>query len=147
MMGEMWTCPECGQRFLHENQYHSCNDRTVESFFEGKSNDVIELFRYFVEEYQKIGGFVLHPAKSRIAFAAKIRFGYIARVGKDYIDIALTFNKAYRDNFCFYRIGEVPGGKIFQHYIRLKYKNDVNNEVKMYMQMALRLGNKQSITE
>lgn len=146
-MDEMWTCPECNQKFLHKNQYHSCNDRTVDSFFVGKSDHVIELFQYFVKEYQKIGGFVLHPAKSRIAFATKIRFGYVARVGRDYIDVALTFNEPYRDNLCFYRIGEVPGGKIFQHYIRLKHINDINDEVRKFMRMALQLGNKQSITE
>ncbi|PLW95025.1 MAG: hypothetical protein C0591_11560 [Marinilabiliales bacterium] len=146
-MDNMWTCHECGQKFLHENQNHSCNERTVDSFFNGKSDSVLELFQYFIQEYQKIGGFVLHPAKSRIAFAAKIRFGYIARVGKDFIDIALTFNKAYRDNLCFYRIGEAPGGKIFQHYIRLKHKDDVNDEVRRFMRVALQVGNKQPITE
>ncbi|MEE4259554.1 MAG: DUF5655 domain-containing protein [Bacteroidales bacterium] len=146
-MEDMWTCQACGQKFLHENQYHSCNDRTVDSFLEGKSYEVIELFRYFVEEYQKLGGFVLHPAKSRIAFAAKIRFGYIARVGKDFMDVALTFNKAYHDNLCFYRIGQVPGGKIFQHYIRLTHKDDLNEEVRKFMRMALQAGNKQPITE
>ncbi len=146
-MADMWTCPECAQKFLYENQYHSCNDRTVDSFFEGKSDYIIELFRYFIQEYQKLGGFVLHPAKSRIAFAAKIRFGYIARVGKDFIDVALTFSKPYHDNLCFYRIGEVPGGKIFQHYMRLKHKEDINDEVRKYMRMALQSGNKEEITE
>lgn len=146
-MDDMWTCPACSQKFLHENQYHSCNDRSVDSFFIGKSDQVIELFQYFIEEYKKIGCFVLHPAKSRIAFAAKIRFGYVSRVGKDFIDIALTFDKPYVDNLCFYRIGEVPGGKIFQHYIRLMLKDDINDEVRKFMRMALQVGNKQSITE
>lgn len=146
-MNEMWTCPDCDQNFMHKNQYHSCNDRTVDSFFIGKSEYIIELFRYFIVEFQNINGFVLHPAKSRIAFAAKIRFGYIARVGKDYIDVALTFNKPYFDNLCFYRIGEVPGGKIFQHYLRLKHKDDINDEVRKFMRMALQAGNKEKITE
>lgn len=143
----MWTCPECSQKFLRKNQYHSCNDRTVDSFFTGKSDHVIELFQYFIREYQNLGAFVLHPAKSRIAFAAKIRFGYISRVGKDFIDVAFIFHKAYQDNLCFYRIGEVPSSKFFQHYLRLKYKDDVNDEVRKYMKMALQLGNKQLITE
>ena len=146
-MAEMWTCPECEQQFIHANQYHSCNDQTVDSFFEGKSDEIIELFQYFIKEYQKIGGFILHPAKSRIGFAAKIRFGYISRVGKDFIDIALTFNKAYKNNLCFYRIGEVPGGKIYQHYLRLEYKDDINEEVKKFMRMALQAGNKEIISE
>ena len=146
-MEEMWTCPECDQKFLHKNQFHSCNERTVESFIRGKSDHIIELFHYFIKEYQKLGEFVLHPAKSRIAFAAKIRFGYIARIGSDFIDIALTFNKPYKENLCFYRIGEVPGGKIFQHYIRLQYKDDINDEVKKFMKMALQAGNKLPVIE
>lgn len=146
-MDEIWTCPECAQKFLHKNQFHSCNDRTVDSFFEGKPDEVIELFRYFMDEYQRIGGFVLHPAKSRIAFAARIRFGYISRVGKNFMDVAFTFNKPYHDNLCFYRIGEVPGGKIFQHYLRLRYKDDINNEVRKFMKMALQAGNKETIAE
>ena len=143
----MWICPKCEQKFLHINQFHSCNERTVDSFFLGKSDHLIDLFQHFIKEYQKLGNFALHPAKSRIAFAAKIRFGYISRIGIDFIDIALTFNKPYRDNFCFYRIGEVPGGKIFQHYIRLVYKDDINDEVRKFMRMALQAGHKRPVIE
>ena len=146
-MEEMWTCPKCDQKFLHKNQFHSCNERTVESFIRGKSDHIVELFQYFIREYQKLGDFVLHPAKSRIAFAAVIRFGYIARIGSNFIDVALTFNKPHRENLCFYRIGEVPGGKIFQHYIRLKHKDDINDEVKKFMKMALQAGNKLPVME
>ena len=132
----MWTCPECDQKFIHKNQSHSCNERTVDDFLKGKSDDMIELFHFFIAEYQKIGPFDLHPARSRISFAAGIRFGCIKYIGRDFIDVALTFNEPYRDNLCFYRIGEVPGAKYFQHYIRLMRKEDVNDEVRMYMKMA-----------
>jgi hypothetical protein len=138
----MWTCPNCNQKFVKRNHPHSCNERTVADFLSGKSGHTQELFNYFIDEYLKIGNFVLHPAKSRIAFAAKIRFGYIHRLGKDFLDVVLTFNESYRDNLCFYRIGEVPGGKYFQHYLRIMQKEDVNDEVKKYMKMALDLGNK-----
>lgn len=36
--------------------------------------------------------------------------------------------------------------KIYQHYIRLKHKDDLNDEVRKYMRMALQQGNKQVIT-
>lgn len=137
----MWNCPKCNQKFKHENQNHSCNERTVEDFLQGKSEYVIDLFSYFISEYQKIGDFVLHPAKSRIAFAATTRFGYIHRLGKDFLDVVLTFDKPHENNLCFYRIGEVPGGKIYQHYLRILYKDDINKEVRMYMKMALDSGN------
>jgi len=138
----MWTCPICDQRFLRKNQTHSCNEKTVDDFLLGKSDHTIDLFYHFISEYRKIGRFVLHPARSRIAFAAKRRFGYIHRLGKDFVDIALTFNEPYRENLCFYRIGEVPGGKIFQHYLRVMRREDVNDEVRKFMKMALENGNK-----
>ena len=141
----MWTCPRCKQKFLHQNQRHSCLDKILDDFLTGKSALTIDLFWHFIEEYKKIGDFVLHPAKSRIGFAAKIRFGYIHRLGKDFVDVVLTFNKPYLDNLCFYRIGEVPGGKIYQHYLRIMRKEDVNEEVKKYMKMALDIGNKRRL--
>jgi hypothetical protein len=138
----MWTCPNCSQKFIKENQSHSCRERTVDDFLIGKSDHVIELFHYFIEEYKKIGDFALHPAKSRIAFAATVRFGWIHRLGEDFLDVALTFNEPHEDNLCFYRIGEVPGGKYFQHYLRLYRKEDINEEVRKFMRMALENGNK-----
>lgn len=138
----MWTCPECKQKFVKKNNPHSCNERTVEDFLKDKSEHTKELFHFFINEYHKLGEFVLHPARSRIAFAAKIRFGYIHRLGKDYLDVVLTFDKPHTENLCFYRIGEVPGGKYFQHYLRLFRKEDLNEEVKLFMKMALDAGNR-----
>jgi hypothetical protein len=136
----MWTCPICSQKFVSQNQSHSCNEKSLDDFLQGKSDRTLELFYYFIEEYQKLGDFVLHPTKSRIGFASRIRFGYIHRLGKNYVDVVLTFNKPYLDNLCFYRIGEVPGGKYYQHYLRIMDKEDVNLEVKKYMKRALELG-------
>jgi hypothetical protein len=127
---------------MNANQVHSCNEKTLDDFLEGKSGHTLDLFYYFIDEYRKIGEFVLHPARSRIAFAAKTRFGYIHRLGRNFVDVALTFPEPHTENLCFYRIGEVPGGKIYQHYLRLQQKEDVNAEVRKYMKMALDLGNK-----
>lgn len=136
----MWYCPFCNQKFVHQNQGHSCNEKTVDDFTKGKSETTLGLFYYFIDEYKKLGDFVLHPARSRIAFASRIRFGYIHRLGKNFVDVVLTFNQAYTENLCFYRIGEVPGGKIFQHYLRITDMEDINEEVRMYMKMALEAG-------
>lgn len=136
----MWECPFCRQKFVKNNQLHSCNEKTIDDFTKGKSTVTLDLFYHFIEEYKKLGEFVLHPARSRIAFASRVRFGYIHRLGKDYIDVVLTFNEAYDDNLCFYRIGEVPGGKIFQHYLRIYSRDDINQEVIKYMKMALQNG-------
>lgn len=132
----MWTCPLCEQRFVHEHQTHSCNERTVEDFLEGKPHHIVELFHYFIEEYRKIAHFKLHPAKHRIAFAARIRFGYVHRIGREFIDIVLHFPEAHEDNLCFYKIAGIPGGDLWNHYIRIQHKEDLNDEVKKYLRMA-----------
>lgn len=136
----MWKCPECNQEFAKNKQRHSCNERQVEDFLEGKNEDMVELFHHFIEVYQSLGHFALHPTKSRIGLAARIRFGFIHRIGRDFIDIILTFDESYDDNFCFYRIGEVPGDKIYQHYLRLMHKDDINEEVLKFMKLALERG-------
>ncbi len=136
----MWVCPVCHQKFVNTNQSHSCNEKTVSDFLKGKSETTIGLFNAFIQEYQKLGDFTLHPARTRIAFAARIRFGYIHRLGKDFVDVVLTFDRPHHDNLCFYRIGEVPGGKMFQHYLRIYRGEDINDEVKKFMRMALESG-------
>ncbi len=140
----MWICPECKQQFLNRNHPHSCNERSIEDFLKGKSEITIELYNHFIQELSNIGTFKLHPAKARIAFASMIRFGYIKTLGKNFVDVALTFNKPYHDNLCFYRIGEVPGGRYYQHYLRIYQKKDVNQKVKKFMRMALDFGNKKN---
>ena len=46
--GELWTCPKCGRKFVGRNMWHACGDYSVERF--------------------------LAPAKTRIAFMARVRF-------------------------------------------------------------------------
>jgi len=141
----MWKCPICGQNFIHKNKVHSCNEKTVDDFLRGKSELSIGLYHHFISAYKKLGNFELHPARARIGFARKIRFGYIKYIGRDFVDIALTFEKAYADNLCFYRIGEVSGGKIYQHYLRIMYPDDINEEVLKFMKMAMDYGDRKHL--
>ena len=143
----MWICSICQQKFVYENAHHSCNERSVEKFLEGKSEITKELFWYFINTYLEMGDFVLHPAKSRIAFAADIRFGYIHRLGKEYVDIVFQFREHFQDNFCFYKIANVPDSNIYNHYLRLERKEDINSEVRKYMSLALDIGKRKHLSK
>ncbi|MBC8343709.1 MAG: hypothetical protein ISR55_05590 [Bacteroidetes bacterium] len=136
----MWTCPKCGQKFVVNKAYHSCLENSVDNMLFGKSQHTIELFLFFIEEYEKIGKIVLHPSKSRIAFAAKIRFGYIHRLGRNYVDVVFQFRKNYKDSKQFYKIAQVPNSNIFNHYVRIKAKEDITSQLKEYMQLAYDIG-------
>lgn len=136
----MWTCPLCDQQFIHANQRHSCNDRTVEDFLEGKSAHTRELFYHFVDEYRQIGDFVLHPTKSTIRLAAHTRFCSIIQLGKDFVDVALHLPQLYPDNLCFHKMGQIPGSNVYNHHCRLYAKEDVTDELKGFMRLALAAG-------
>jgi len=133
----MWTCPACQLTFNRTNQVHSCNDRTLDSFLNGKSQATSDLFWHFIEAYRDIGEFQVHPTKSMISLTNGVRFAYVMRLGKNFVDVMFPFEQPYEDNECFYRIGSVPGANQFNHYCRLVNKDDVNAELKKYMRIAM----------
>ena len=132
----MWICPACNQKFLHQNQNHSCGDKTIADFLNGKTAHTLALFYYFLDEYKRIGNFELHPAKSRIALARHTRFCSINQLGKDFLHFVLPLDKLYPDNLVFTKIGQLPNSKIFNHHCRIYSKDDVNDEVKKFMRLA-----------
>jgi len=138
----MWSCPICHQRFVNNNQLHSCNDKTLNDFLMGKSEHTISLFWHFVQRYQQIGDITVHPTKSMIAFAAKTRIAYITRLGKDFIDVTFPFDKPYNENLCFHKIAQVPGQNQFNHHFRMYRNEDVNEEVMAFMKLAYEMGDK-----
>jgi len=134
----MWTCPICNQKFVKNNQTHSCKDKELSDFLNGKSEHTVGLFWSFIEAYKDIGKITVHPTKSMIAIAATTRVAYITRLGKDFMDVSFPFDQAYNDNLCFMRIAQVPGTNQYNHYFRMMRPEDINKEVKSYMKLALR---------
>ena len=104
------------------NEFHCCS-YSDEGRFEGTSG--------LSHEFYNAG----HMYEAAVAH-------YLATGRRNFLDVALTFPKPYPENYCFIRIGEVPGGKYYQHYLRLYRKDDINNEVRKFMRMALDYGNK-----
>ena len=136
----MWTCPLCTQQFVNNNQLHSCNDKTLTDFLDGKPDHTISLFWHFVQQYQKIGKISIHPTKSMIAFAARTRIAYVTRLGKNFVDITFPFTKPYPDNLCFHKIAQVPGQQQFNHHFRMMRKEDLNKEMEGFMRLAFNEG-------
>lgn len=136
----MWICPLCGQQFINNNQVHSCNDKTLNDFLDGKSALTLSLFWHFVQQYKRIGDISVHPTKSMIAFAAKKRIAYITRLGKNFVDITFPFDQPYPDNLCFQKIAQVPGQQQFNHHFRMMSIDDINEEVMSFMRLAYEKG-------
>ena len=137
----MWRCPKCGHRFFNRNQSHSCGNYTVDDFLKGKQEKSIDLFNYFLSEYQKVGPFELHPVKTRVTLFTKMRFCAINKIGTDHIDIHLVLTSLFENNTCFYRIDNLAD-RFFVHHAHIYNKADINDELKKYMAMAYEVGNR-----
>ena len=84
-----------------------------------------------------MGNITVHPTKSMIAIAGKTRMAYIIQLGKNFMDIVFPFKQAYADNLCFVKIKRVPGSDDYNHHFRMCFKEDINEEIKYYMKLAL----------
>jgi hypothetical protein len=133
----MWTCPLCDREFTATNQVHSCRDRELSEALAGKAPHTVSLFDHLVDEYLQIGEVKVYPTKSMIALGARVNFAYITQLGKNFIDVVFPFDKVYDDNLCFSKIKQVPGTNQYNHYFRMFFNEDINDEVRKYMKMAL----------
>jgi hypothetical protein len=115
-----------------ENYYNDLG-----SFLNGKSEHTLALFHHFVNEFQKVGPVILHPAKTMIGVAnSHKRIAYITQLGKNFIHVVFPLRERYEDNFCFHKIAQVPGDMQFNHHFRMLHADDVNDEVRDFMRLA-----------
>lgn len=136
IFNKMWTYTPCGQQFVKPNQSHSCGDKELGDFLNGKSEVTLSLFWHFVSCYRQLGTVTLHLTKSMIALASTKRMAYVIQLGKNFVDIVFPFDKPHRDNLCFRKIAQVPGSRQYNHHLRMLNKEDINKELKRFMKMA-----------
>ncbi|OJW17987.1 DUF5655 domain-containing protein [Mucilaginibacter sp. 44-25] len=114
----------------------------LSSFTNGKSEITLALFNHFIEEFAKVGAIEVVPLKSMIAIDnGQKRIAWITQLGKSFVHVIFPFKKEYADNICFQKIAQVPGQQQFNHHLRLVNIDDVNEEVKAFMQLAYRQEN------
>ena len=112
-----------------------------EDLFQGKSAQALELYDYFVKQYQKIAPVTVHPVKTMIGIATpRKRICYVTQLGKDFIHVVFPFTQSYDDNLCFIKIAPVPEQNQFNHHFRMYAKDDLNAEVKAFMKLAYEQG-------
>ncbi|HVV56518.1 MAG TPA: DUF5655 domain-containing protein [Mucilaginibacter sp.] len=140
----MWTCPRCGHHFYNKNQSHSCGGYTVDDFLEGKPEHSVQLFNDFLDEYRKIGPFELHPVKTRIALLTKMRFCSVNKIGAGHIAIHLVLTTPFEHTLCFYKIDNLAN-RFFVHHARIYDHEDFTAELKYYMALAYKTGNREHI--
>jgi hypothetical protein len=129
----LWTCPRCGVKLIARNLSHSCGDHSVEQFLSGKSDIGRALFAAFVDLVAKCGPYDVAPAKTRVAFLARVRFASVNRVGKDSIDVHFVLPRALRSDR-FRRVERL--GRLHVHHLRLARAEDFDGELLAWLRAS-----------
>ena len=112
-------------------------EKHLSDFLSGKTEYTLGLFRFFIAQLTELGEINLRPTKSMIAIESETSFAYITQLGKNFIHVVIPFDRPYEDNLCFTKIGQVPGINQYNHHLRIYFEEDINDEVKSFLRMAM----------
>lgn len=115
-------------------------DPSLLPFLSGKSEHTLELYAHFIAEFESLadGELKLEATKTMIAIDnGQRRIAWITQLGKNFIHVVFPLKEPFYDNLCFQKVGQVPGSKQFNHHFRMLQKEDLNEEVRKFMRLAL----------
>lgn len=111
---------------------------SIASFLSGKSEYTLDLLTHFIQEYETLGSIKIEATKTMIAIDnGHKRIAWVTQLGKNFIHVVFPFHEPFHTNLCFQKVGQVPGSNQFNHHFRMLNKEDLNEEVKLFMRMAL----------
>ena len=126
----LWKCPKCGVSLVVRNLSHACGDYSAAKFLKGKSGAGRALFAKFEALIAKCGPYEVAPAKTRVAFLARVRFASVNRVGEDAIDVHFVLPRLLASGR-FRRVEKV--GKVWVHHLRLARAHEFDRELARWL--------------
>ena len=133
----LWTCPDCGRRFVSVNRNHSCGRYNKEDHFVGKEPVVRELYDLLVQTLERFGTIGVFPVKTRIIFQAEVQFA-AAVPRKRWLDGYLWLRRQATHP----RIYKIEMGifRDYGHIFRLTHTEDLDEELVDLLQEAYIVG-------
>lgn len=134
---------------MSRNLWHACGDFSVEGFLAGKGPRARQLFERFEQLIAACGPYEVSPAKSRVAFMARVRFAGVTSVTDRGMSLAFGLPRPLRSPRI--RKIEVPAPGWFVHHMRVSSIDELDDQLlewlrESYRQMGLqeRLAGKRS---
>ncbi len=138
----LWVCPECGNRFVTPNMWHSCVRLTLADHFRGKSPARKATFDRWLRAARACGPVRVIPQKTRIAFQVRVRFGG-AVIRASYVDGTLWLTRRVKHSTL--RRTEVYGPRSFGHHFRLERPADVDPALEALVREAYAVGRQEHL--
>jgi hypothetical protein len=134
---DLWTCPNCGERFTGKNMRHSCGQFNLEALFTGSEPGVWDIYTALAKAAAEIAPFHIIAQKTRICFQLRtrcagcvpyrsyLRMSFVARQVIDHPRIAKLETYA-------------PDQHV--HYVKLMSPADVDDLVREWLAVSTEYG-------
>ncbi len=133
----LWTCPKCGAKLVVKNLWHSCGKASLEDWTSKMGPCARSLYDRFEQMIAACGEYHVAPAKTRIAFLARVRFASIANLSEKGMTCSFALPDPVRSPQ-FQRVEEVvPGWWV--HRMRISDAALLDEEVQSWLRQSYRL--------
>jgi hypothetical protein len=133
----LWTCPKCGAKLVTKNLWHSCGRATLEEWKARMGPRALALYERFEKMIAKCGKYHVAPAKTRIAFLARVRFAGITSLSEK--GMTCAFALPYPLNSPrFTKVEEIVPGW-WTHRLRITASRQLDEEIQAWLRESYRL--------
>jgi hypothetical protein len=133
----LWTCPRCGAKLVSKNLSHSCGLATLNDWKARMGPKAHRLYRRFEQMIAACGEYYIAPAKTRIAFLARVRFAGITSLSEK--GMTCSFALPHPLNSArFVKVEEIVPGW-WAHRLRITDVNQLDEELQAWLRESYRL--------
>jgi hypothetical protein len=135
---DLWTCPDCGKRFVTRNMSHSCGLHTVAQFMEGKGPRAWAYWDRLQEAMATCGPYSIVANKSRLEFMVRVRFAGMDAVSER--GTSFSFWLKERLDSPRFRKVVLYGRTDWVHHIRVESLDELDEEVMGWLCRSYQVG-------
>lgn len=122
-------------KLVARNLSHACGPYTVDAFLARATPHARDLFDRFVVLIAKCGPYDVAPAKTRVAFLARVRFASVNRIGKDAIDVHFVLPRAIESA----RVRRLESvALVWVHHVRIAEARELDRELGAWLRASYR---------
>jgi hypothetical protein len=133
----LWTCPECGAKFVNRNNWHSCGFATLADWKTRMGPRAREFYDAFERLIAACGEYHIAPAKTRIAFLGRVRFAGITALSERGMTCSFGYPTAIKSKR-FSKIEEIIPGWVV-HQMKITDVAQLDDQVQQWIRDSHRL--------
>ncbi|MEO1449768.1 MAG: DUF5655 domain-containing protein [Bacteroidota bacterium] len=133
-----WTCPNCQKTFAKTRQGHICSMVAVDSLFEGKTDQLPEIYQTVLEVVKSLGPVRPTTSPKAITLYGPVNKSFLVLYPKrKWMDIWFPLSRRV-DEFPVFKIQQASKNR-FAHYVRLERPGDLVGQVMVWIEEAYAL--------